>query len=189
MLCCFFMSSCILSTLYLVGEKIALPYMLSPSTIESTWQNKRPRVRVSCSIFFHELLFGTSWNTFIWFSDSFTTIVPSFGEPCFFTGHFPAKRRLKRICLLQWACALCPNRGVRGSSEVQWPDARLADDAIGKQAGDVGFSVFQPHKKSDSVVWIRISVFSLFFRMKYGEIRRVHRSNYYYKTSTIRMMG
>mgnify|MGYP003390292168 CR=1 FL=1 len=30
----FFMSSCILSTLYLVGEKIALPYMLSPSTIE-----------------------------------------------------------------------------------------------------------------------------------------------------------
>ena len=153
--------------------------LLSPSTIESTWQNKRPRVRVSCSIFFHELLFGTSWNTFIWFSDSFTTIVPSFGERCFFTffaGHFPAKRRLKRICLLQWACALCPNRGVRGSSEVQWPDARLADDAIGKQAGDVGFSVFQPHKKSDSVVWIRISVFSLFFRMKYGKIRRVHRS-------------
>ena len=161
------------------GKKLpCLTCSLPQPAIESTWQNKRPRVRVSCSIFFHELLFGTSWNTFIWFSDSFTTIVPSFGEPCFFTfaGHFPAKRRLKRICLLQWACALCLNRGVRGSSEVQWPDARLADDAIGKQAGDVGFSVFQPHKKSDSVVWIRISVFSLFFRMKYGEIRRVHRS-------------
>ena len=71
--------------------------LLSPSTIESTWQNKRPRVRVSCSIFFHELLFGTSWNTFIWFSDSFTTIVPSFGEPCFFTGHFPAKRSARSI--------------------------------------------------------------------------------------------